>query len=282
MVGKIRWGDTLDEDEIGTVPQNKVIGPDANGVKTVIEYERNDKGDVMKVTTKTKTETVKRKVFKAAAERRNWERFGSAVNETKKDSVTVQAVEDIPFERVRQRQTQEEKKAQDLKDALAQPDKAAASQSIKDLLYKKRMERQLLLARGLIDAPERPPDEDGAPGGSLPSAGGKGGWVPPSLRNRMEGGESMRPQRREENSVRVTNLSEDTREEDLRELFSAFGQIARIYVAYDRERGGNRGFAFVNFVRKDDAEKAIRKLDGYGYDNLILRCEWSNPRPERG
>lgn len=42
-------------------------------------------------------------------------------------------------------------------------------------------------------------------------------WVPPSLRNRQAGGDtgdSMR--RREENSVRVTNLSEDTREDDLR------------------------------------------------------------------
>lgn len=43
-----------------------------------------------------------------------------------------------------------------------------------------------------------------------------------------------------------------------------FGPISRIYVAYDRERGFNRGFAFVNFVRKDDAQRAIDKLDGYG------------------
>lgn len=63
MVGKIRWGDTLDEEETG-IPQNRVIGPDANGVKTVIEYKRNEKGDIMKCTTKTKTELVTRKVYK--------------------------------------------------------------------------------------------------------------------------------------------------------------------------------------------------------------------------
>ena len=58
--------------------------------------------------------------------------------------------------------------------------------------------------------------QDGAPG-SLPPAGSRGGYIPPSLRNRAPGdvGESM-TKRREENSVRVTNLSEDTREEDLR------------------------------------------------------------------
>lgn len=41
-------------------------------------------------------------------------------------------------------------------------------------------------------------------------------WVPPSLRNKVGTGDSMEMKRREENSVRVTNLSEDTREEDLR------------------------------------------------------------------
>lgn len=285
MVAKLRWGDTLDDEDTG-IPPSRVLGPDANGVKTVIEYKKNEKGEIIKVSTKTQTSTVTRKVYQAAQERRQWQRFGAAVNEQKGDSVTMQTPEDIPFERVRQRQTQEEKKAQDLKDALAQPDKAAASQSIKDLLYKRRMERQLMLARGLIDQPEKPPGEDdGMPGsGTLPAAGAKGGYVPPSLRNRLPGeaGESMRPQRREENSVRVTNLSEDTREEDLRELFSVFGAISRIYVAYDRERGGNRGFAFVNFVRRDDAQKAIDKLDGYGYDNLILHVEWAQPRTERG
>jgi len=52
--------------------------------------------------------------------------------------------------------------------------------------------------------------------GGLPQAGSKpGGYVPPSKRGGAGGeGDSMR--RREENSVRVTNLSEDTREDDLR------------------------------------------------------------------
>ncbi len=62
--------------------------------------------------------------------------------------------------------------------------------------------------------------QDGTPGGmsNLPAAGAKtGGYVPPSIRNRAAGdtGDSMN-KRREENSVRVTNLSEDTREDDLR------------------------------------------------------------------
>lgn len=55
---------------------------------------------------------------------------------------------------------------------------------------------------------------------------------------------------RDDNSIRVTNLSEDTREQDLQELFRPFGAISRIYVAFDRETGLSRGFAFINFVNR--------------------------------
>ncbi len=94
-------------------------------------------------------------------------------------------------------------------------------------------------------------------------------------------GDALRAQRRDENSVRVTNLSPEAREDDLRELFSRFGQVTRVYVALDRERGISKGFAFVNFVRKDDAARAIQKLNGYGYANLILHVEWAQPREQR-
>ena len=36
----------------------------------------------------------------------------------------------------------------------------------------------------------------------------------------------------------------------LQELFSPFGPISRIYIAYDRETGEARGFAFINFMYK--------------------------------
>ncbi len=42
---------------------------------------------------------------------------------------------------------------------MAGSDKSAIVGSLRDMLYKKRMERQLLAAKGLIAAPERPPDE---------------------------------------------------------------------------------------------------------------------------
>src|SRR5579871_5672794 len=80
---------------------------------------------------------------------------------------------------------------------------------------------------------------------------------------------------------RVTNLSEDATDADLRELFRPFGIISRLYLCKDRQTGKSRGFAFVNFSRRLEAEEAIRRLNGHGYDNLILCVEWAPPRKEK-
>ena len=78
-------------------------------------------------------------------------------------------------------------------------------------------------------------------------------------------------------AIRVSNLSESTQEADLQELFKPFGHIARIYLSKDKMTGECRGFAFVHYYKKDDAQKAIATLNGFGYDHLILNVEWAKP-----
>jgi translation initiation factor 3 subunit G len=39
----------------------------------------------------------------------------------------------------------------------------------------------------------------------------------------------------------------------------------------------SRGFAFVSFVHVQDAAMAMEKLQGYGFDHLILKLEWARP-----
>jgi translation initiation factor 3 subunit G len=128
-------------------------------------------------------------------------------------------------------------------------------------------------AEGFVDKPAVSEATAAASGAS------KGTYVPPGMRAGAERttGSDMR-RRNDENSVRVTNLSEDTREPDLLELFRPFGSVSRVYVAVDQKTGMSRGFGFVNFVNREDAQRAINKLNGYGYDSLILRVEWATPR----
>ncbi len=125
------------------------------------------------------------------------------------------------------------------------------------------------------------PPGGGGPGGPGGVQGGK--YVPPSRREggaaqRLQG-ESMPDRRRQEDTaaIRVSNLSENTQETDLQELFKPFGHIARIFLAKDKITGQCKGFAFINYYRKDDAAKAISFLNGFGYDHLILNVEWAKP-----
>jgi translation initiation factor 3 subunit G len=99
----------------------------------------------------------------AQRRRAGWHKFGEAATERASDSVTSQTPDEVQLERIaRQKQTQEEKSsAADFKTTMAGSDKSAIVGSLRDMLYKKRMERQLLAAKGLIAAPERPPDEVG-------------------------------------------------------------------------------------------------------------------------
>ena len=71
----------------------------------------------------------------------------------------------------------------------------------------------------------------------------------------------------------------------MRELFDAFGRVTRVYLAKDKITMRSRGFAFVSFAIRSDAEKAMNRLQGYGYDHLILKIEWARPsakKPDEG
>lgn len=79
-------------------------------------------------------------------------------------------------------------------------------------------------------------------------------------------------------AIRITNLSEVCVESDIRELVGAIGvAVARCNVGRDRVTGRCKGFAFVNFYTKDDAETVMRRLNGFAYGNLILKVEIARP-----
>ena len=75
-------------------------------------------------------------------------------------------------------------------------------------------------------------------------------------------------------SLKISNISERTKESDLYELCGHFGKIKRVFVVKDSITKKSRGFAFVTFYKKEDTKEAL-SLDRYGYDNLILKVEYS-------
>ena len=79
------------------------------------------------------------------------------------------------------------------------------------------------------------------------------------------GGETMNGGRGRDDypTLRVTNISEDTEEEDLWDIFQRFGRVHRIYLGKDQVTGLCKGFAFVSFEDKKEAEVAMKKVHGY-------------------
>ncbi|KAJ3168800.1 translation initiation factor eIF3 subunit g [Geranomyces variabilis] len=128
----------------------------------------------------------------------------------------------------------------------------------------------------------------GAPAGSAGlGAGGK--YVPPSLRNWGPGeampGSGSSDRRDDFPTLRITNLSEAPTTRTSRILSAGSGTPLECFaflclmfwqfVSRDRETNVCKGFAFVSFYQKDDAQRALENLDGFGYDNLILHVEWA-------
>ena len=72
----------------------------------------------------------------------------------------------------------------------------------------------------------------------------------------------------------IGNLSFYTTEEQIHELFSRGGDVKRIIMGLDRHKKTPCGFCFVEYYTRDDAENAIRYINGTRLDDRIIRTDW--------
>jgi RNA recognition motif-containing protein len=80
----------------------------------------------------------------------------------------------------------------------------------------------------------------------------------------------------------VGNMSYDTTEDRLRELFGAHGEVISAKVITDRDTGRPRGFAFVEMATEEAARAAIAALNGQMVDDRQLKVDEARPRQPRG
>ncbi|XP_076458739.1 serine/arginine-rich splicing factor 2-like [Babylonia areolata] len=74
-------------------------------------------------------------------------------------------------------------------------------------------------------------------------------------------------------SLKVDNLTYRTTPEDLRRAFEKYGDVGDVYIPRDRFSRESRGFAFVRFFDRRDAEDAMDSMDGAYLDGRELRCQ---------
>mmetsp|Transcript_71272 Transcript_71272/g.230821 ORF Transcript_71272/g.230821 Transcript_71272/m.230821 type:complete len:307 (-) Transcript_71272:268-1188(-) len=297
-----KWADVDEEDEEGFNESPKAgatrfeTPADKDGIKTVIEYLERD-GKTYKVSKKVKQTTVKSWTNKNITARKTMAKFGKPLlNEAGEKHLVVKSEEDVNIELSKKIATQVSVK-DDAEEKFYEESLELAQNLTKekkvwtDMNRVRQMERdEVGVTRDTLE--EKPAEGAAAAASTAPAAGAAaaGGaaptkYVPPSLRGNQGGkdggkggGKGMDMQQQQEASLRITNLSEDVREGDLQDLFGQFGRLQRVYLAKDMVTFQSRGFAFVTYYSREDAQRAIDKLNGHGYDNLILQVQFAKPR----
>ncbi|KAF8023523.1 hypothetical protein BT93_F0895 [Corymbia citriodora subsp. variegata] len=84
-------------------------------------------------------------------------------------------------------------------------------------------------------------------------------------------------------SLLILNISFRTTADDLFPLFDKYGKVVDVFIPRDRRTGESRGFAFVRYKYKDEAQKAVDKLDGRVVDGREIGVQFAKygPNAER-
>jgi len=82
-------------------------------------------------------------------------------------------------------------------------------------------------------------------------------------------------------NIFVGNLSREVSDEDLRAEFQAFGEIKSIQIIKDKFSGDSKGFGFIEMPKKEEAEAAIRALNGKQLGGKSIVVNEARPREDR-
>ena len=80
----------------------------------------------------------------------------------------------------------------------------------------------------------------------------------------------------------VGNLSYNTTENQLQDLFAAHGPVTEVDLIMDKFTGRPRGFAFVTFATAEESKAAIEKMNGADLDGRALTVNEARPKTEGG
>jgi translation initiation factor 3 subunit G len=79
----------------------------------------------------------------------------------------------------------------------------------------------------------------------------------------------------QDNQLFIRNLPEDVTSQDIHTLGSKYGRVTNAYAPKDRESGMCRGFAFLSYDTRKEAEKALPQLNGCRFHNVLLEASWA-------
>lgn len=82
-------------------------------------------------------------------------------------------------------------------------------------------------------------------------------------------------------NIYVSNLGFQIEDEDLKEFFTAYGEVTSAKVITDRETNRSRGFGFVEMPNDAEGEAAISKLNGSVVEGRSISVTVARPKEQR-
>jgi RNA recognition motif-containing protein len=86
-------------------------------------------------------------------------------------------------------------------------------------------------------------------------------------------------------NIHVGNLAFNVTEDDLRTLFSGFGEVSAVNIIKERSSGQSKGYGFVEMLNNSEADKAMKGLNGTRLKDQPIKLSQAKPpsrRPQRG
>ena len=82
-------------------------------------------------------------------------------------------------------------------------------------------------------------------------------------------------------NIYVGNLPYSVTDADLRELFSAYGEVSQVHLISDKFSGESKGFGFVEMDDNSQADAAIKALNGNNMNGRTIKVNQAKPRADR-
>ena len=82
-------------------------------------------------------------------------------------------------------------------------------------------------------------------------------------------------------NIYIGNLPYNVSEEELKELFSQFGEVSSSSIIMDRFSGQSKGFGFVEMPQNSEAEDAIKALNESALKGRNIKVNQAKPRNDR-
>ena len=82
-------------------------------------------------------------------------------------------------------------------------------------------------------------------------------------------------------NIYIGNLAYEVTEQDLRDVFSEFGEVTSAKIINDMHSGKSKGFGFVEMASREGAEQAIAALNGKDLKGRDVVVNEARPKPER-